>query len=492
MMNNVTPERAGIRSADIRSYVQFLESHHYAMHSILIARGDDIIFEHYVKPFHADFCHRLYSVTKSFTSLAIGFCIQDGLVRLDSTMKELFPEETAGITDRNVLNQTVRDMLMMKTSKSNFSWFTSGCDDRVKQYFDPRFNKNYRPPQSFWEYDSPGSFVLGALVERLTGKRLIEYLREKCLDKIGFSKEARCLKCPGGHSWADSAFIAKPRDLMYMARFVLNGGSWNGEQLLDPDYIRDATDNLTANSRDVSPDYDKQGYGYQFWRTNGNCYACFGMGGQIAVMCPEKDMILVTTADTQGDGPSMGHIVDGFVNLVVKNAGEPLPESSNHGELLTYCAGLRLSEAIGDPFSLTEAKIDGVEYSLAENPMGITRFKFTFNSDGGVFEYTNAQGDKTLDFGRVGYGNKYGLFPEEGYSKEIGSVSEPGHRYKCAASAAWAAQSTLSLRVQVIDDYFGNMTATFVFDGDNVKLEMKKTAEDFLKEYTGSAVGHKA
>ena len=404
-------------------------------------------------------------------------------------MKEAFPKETADVTDKFILNQTVRDMLMMKTSKTNRDWFTSGCTDRVDHYFKNNFN--IRPAQSFWQYDSSGSFVLGALVERLTGKRLIEYLREKCLDKIGFSKEARCLTCPGGHSWGDSAFIAKPRDLLYMARFVLNGGSWNGEQLLNKDYIDEATDKLTANHPTFSTDYDKQGYGYKFWKTNGGAFACFGMGGQIAVMVPEKDMILVTTADTQGDGPSMGHIVDGFINLVVKNAGEPLPESKEHEKLLAYCSALRLSEAIGDPFSLTEAKIDGVEYKLSENRMGITRFKFKFDAQGGVFEYTNAQGNKAIEFGRVGYGNRYGMFPEEGYSKEMGTVSEPGHKYKCAASAAWQA-STLSLRVQIIDDYFGNLTATFAFGDNNVSIEMKKTAEAFLNEYFGTAQGTKA
>ena len=176
---------------------------------------------------------------------------------------------------------------------------------------------------------------------------------------------------------------------------------------------------------------------------------------------------------------------------MVKNAGEPLPESKEHEKLLAYCSALRLSEAIGDPFSLTEAKIDVVEYKLSENRMGITRFKFKFDAQGGVFEYTNAQGNKAIEFGRVGYGNRYGMFPEEGYSKEMGTVSEPGHKYKCAASAAWQA-STLSLRVQIIDDYFGNLTATFAFGDNNVSIEMKKTAEAFLNEYFGTAQGTKA
>jgi len=489
-MNITTPESRGIRSKDILAYVKFLESHHYAMHSILVARGEDIVFEHYTKPFDADFCHRLYSVTKSFVSLAIGFCVQDGLLSLDERICKLFPKESAHITDENILSQTVRDMLMMKTAKTCKNWFLHECKDRVEHYFTNYVNP--RPAQSFWEYDSTGSFVLGALVERLTGKRLMEYLREKCLDKIGFSKEAKCLSCPGGHSWGDSAFIAKPRDLLYMARFVMNGGSWNGEQLLNEAYIKEAVGNRSANYPKASTDYDKQGYGYQFWRTNGNAYASFGMGGQVAVMFPDKDIILVTTADIQGTDFGFAHIVDGFVNLVYKNAGEPMPDSDVHSELLAYCSALRLSEAVGDPYSLTEAKVDGVTYNLEPNRMGIKRFKFTFSDDGGVFSYTNAQGDKELEFGRVGYGNKYGMFPEEGYTKDIGMVSEPGHKYKCAASAAWKDANTLSLRVQIIDDYFGNMTANFTFKEGGVSVEMKKTAEAFLDEYWGTAVGKKA
>ena len=136
-----------------------------------------------------------------------------------------------------------------------------------------------------------------------------------------------------------------------------------------------------------------------------------------------------------------------------------------------------------------ESAVGGTVYALESNPMGITRLSLTFSENGGVLCYTNAQGDKQLSFGRCA--NVYGDFPQYGYADQMGSV--PGGRlYRCAASAAWRDARTLWLKVQIIDDYLGNMDAIFTFmdDGQTLKLSMRKTAEDFLDEYVGDAVGH--
>ena len=119
--------------------------------------------------------------------------------------------------------------------------------------------------------------------------------------------------------------------------------------------------------------------------------------------------------------------------------------------------------------------------------MGITRIRFTFCGDGGVFSWTNAQGDKALPFG-FGY-NAFAHFPQEGYSDDMGGHRTKNFYYRCAASAEFPQENTLHLYLQVIDRYFGNAHMVFTFDGDTVRVEMKKTAEDFLNEYQGSAVG---
>ncbi len=490
IMNFATPEQMGVHSSDIKAWLKTIENSNLAVHDLIIARGNNIIFEFYAKPFHKDFLHRLYSVTKSYVSIAIGFCEQDGLLNLDEKICDLFPKETADVTDPYVLKQTVRNMLMMSTAKRNGNFFLQLTDDRVHQYF---HNPNpSREPGQIFEYDSAGSFVLGALVERLTGKRLLEYLREKCLDKIGFSKEAYMMTCPGGHSWGDSALMATARDLLLTARFVMNGGSWNGEQLLNENYMRTATSKLIENHYAAKNEFESFGYGYQFWKTYHDGYLFNGMGGQLAYCLPHKDMILITNCDVQGNPDGKAIIIENYMDLIVNNAADPLPESDSHRELMAYADTYTLAEAAGAPYSRLEKQINNVKYVLDENPMGITEFTFSFDRTGGTFDYINAQGKKSFRIGRKGYGNAYGIFPQDNCCDEVGSVPVPGHKYKCGASFAWANNNTLSMRVQIIDKYFGNFIGTFTFEDDKVSVEMVKAAEAFLLEYEGTASGKKA
>ena len=494
MFRTITPERAGIDSAHIRAFLEMLENYHLATHAVIIAKGNDILFEHYTAPYHKDYCHRIYSSTKSFTAIGVGFAEQDGLLNINDKLSKYFPEESKITDNPDILDLTIKNLLMMRTAgRVTSNWFEARTDDRVAHYFKER--SYTRRPDTEWEYDSNGSFILCALVERVTGKDFMEYMREKFLDRIGFSKEAKMLKCPGGHSWGDSAMLCTARDFLYTARFMLNGGSWEGEQILNKEYATAATARLGESAEGDPMSIRTQGYGYQFWRSIGNGFAFRGAASNIVLADFDSDMILVVQADSQGRDSEVvpdDIYARAFYQLIVKNLGEPLPESEAYNDLITYTKTLRLAEAVGDPVSYTEDDINGVEYKLEENPMGITRFKLTFDTKGGCFDYTNAQGDKKIFFGRRGYGNAYCTFPQTGYSKDIGSVSEPGHTYECAASHAWELMNTLVLRVQIMDEYLAQLNIKFVFDGDNVKVTMDKVAEDFLEEYKGEAVGKKA
>ena len=136
-------------------------------------------------------------------------------------------------------------------------------------------------------------------------------------------------------------------------------------------------------------------------------------------------------------------------------------------------------------------ELNGVEYLCEENPMGITKFAFVFHDEKtGEFRYTNAQGDKVIPFG-VNH-NVFGKFPQLGYSNEYGSVpTMDGFMYDDAVSLAWLGEKTLILFVQIIDKYFGNMSAKFSFKEDKAYARFSKTAEFFLMEYKGELIGQK-
>lgn len=481
-------EKVGISSGNIEKYLRILEQNKLATHSLILARGNQIFFEHYWEPFHKDFLHRMYSVSKSFVAIAIGFLEQDGVIQLDNPISKYFAEELKNQPDENMHNQTIRHMLMMSTAKTPKDWFKARTKDRVDYYF--QNNTRYsRPSGTLYEYDSPGSFVLGALVERLTGMPFMEYLREKLFREIGVSEEAYCLKCPGGHSWGDSAVICRPMDLFLVARFMLNGGSWNGKQILNEEFVKAATTKQIDNDYLGIHDWNTQGYGYLFWMTYQNSFFFNGMGSQYAVCVPGKDLIMVINSDNQGKEAVRKVIIDSFFELIVNQAEDvSLPENSiAQSSLNEYAKSLKLLTQQGKEHSPWERKIHNVTYHMNDNPMGITKFKITFKGNKGYFAYTNEQGDKELSFG-LGY-NEFSVFPQEGYSSEVGSEYAPGNFYKCAASAAWTEESKLQIMVQIIDKYFGNMTITLGFKDREVGVFMHKNAECFLEEYEGYGMG---
>lgn len=486
-MRYATPEQLGVCSGDILSFLKSLEEARLPIHDVILMRHGQIFFENYWKPFDKDTLHRMYSVTKSFVSLAIGFLEQEGLIDLDAPITTYFPEETKNQKDENMRNQTVRHMLMMSTAKPVQDWFGARSDDRVRFYFE-NDGPQSRPSGTIFDYDSSGSFVMGALVERITGKELLAYLREKVLDKIGFSKEAYILKCPGGHSWGDSALVCKPSDLLKTALFCLNGGKVDGEQILNADYIQKATGKQIDNRASGWGVASGFGYGYQFWRTFDNSFFFNGMGSQFAVCVPDKDMIFVINADTQGCQSACDLIIGNFFTYIARKAQDTaLPENdAAQKALCDYAENLALYALSGDKTSPTAEKISGVTFKMDANPMGITDIRVDLSENSGRFCYTNAQGYKEIEFGLCE--NVFGAFPQDGYSDLIGS-QKGASRYPCAASAAWAGNQ-LMIKVQILGAYLGNLNITLGFTADNkVGVYMVKSAEDFLNEYQGFAGG---
>lgn len=475
---------SGISEASIIKYLKVLEKYNLSTHNLILAKGEDIFFEQYWKPFDENFMHRMYSVSKSFVSIAIGFLEQDGLIALDDSIEKYFPDEFIEQSDINMKKQTIRHMLMMCTAKEDRYWFNDKPTDRVKYYFenDKPFS---REPGLIFQYDSSGSFVLCALVERITKMKFMDYLRLKLFDKIGVSKDAYCLECPGGHSWGDSGVLCTPRDLFKVARFVMNEGKWNGEQILNAEYLREATSNLVSSDEFGRIECESQGYGYLIWRTYNNSFFFNGMGCQFAVCVPDKDMIMIYNGDNQGNPLATEIIIGTFFDLIVNS--DTVDKADN--TLENYCDSLELASLRGKKYSSFSDNINGAIYILDSNPMGIEKISVEFEGEKGKLKYTNQQGDKEIVFGLCK--NEYCKFPQEGYSDKVGSLYAPGNLYDCAASAIWAEPQKLMIKVQIIDKYFGNLNITLGFVDDKISIRMEKFAEDFLKEYQGFATGVK-
>lgn len=494
MFEYAQPETLGISSKNIEQYIKELEKAGLATHDVIIMRHGKILFEKYWEPFNEAFLHRMYSVSKSFVAIAIGFLIQYGKISLNDKIVDILPQNLTKGTNEKMRLQTVRNMLMMSTGfpLENGNWFGRKPENRVRDYFEHSTGIG-KTPGAIFEYDSTGSFVLGAAVEYISGKSLTEYLREKLFDKIGVSKGAYFLKCPGGNSWGDSGLLCTPRDLLKVAQFTMNLGEWNGEQLLDRAYMKEAISCLISTDTNGTVHPGCYGYGYLIWRQQQNSFFFNGMGCQFAVCIPDKDMIFIYNGDNQGNPLAKSVIIDNFYKIIVDNAGNNEIKADTEAEqsLTKYCDTLKLHTCKGTIKTAFTDIINGKSYEMSDNPMGISEIKLTFGSNGGCFEYINNQGKKKLPFG-MGQ-NIISPFPQEGYSDEVGNTYAKGNYYRCAASAAWIEERKMILDVQIIDKYFGRLFITFSFvDEKSVCMTMTKTAEGFLEEYEGFASGIRA
>ena len=153
------------------------------MHSVILARGENIFCEAYWKPFTDKSLHRMYSTTKSYVGVAVCQLAAEGKLSLDDKIIKFFPDKLPEKIHPFLSAMTVRHMLMMQTCMTPPSWFADRTTDRLKHYFE---TVPTRCCGTGFEYDSEGSFVLGALVERITDKTLIEYLREKMFRRNRF------------------------------------------------------------------------------------------------------------------------------------------------------------------------------------------------------------------------------------------------------------------------------------------------------------------
>ncbi|MBQ7032800.1 MAG: serine hydrolase [Clostridia bacterium] len=484
-----TPEEVGISSENISALIQDFANDGLYMHSLLVIRHGKLAAEGYYAPFTRDTKHRLYSSSKTFAAGAIGLLYDEGKLSLDDKVHTFFPEFPADELHPYIKDATIRDLLTM--SSPHVTTYSLSGDSRnathwVESFFRTEPN---RPAGTTFQYDTSSSYILNVIAERLAGKPMLEYMKDKMLRELGFSEDAWCVKSPDGYSWAGSGVICTPLDFATYAFILLRGGNVNGKQYMSEEYVKAAT------SRQVETDmfgcggeYRMSGYGYQVWRTIGNGFLFSGMGSQLAYCLPEKDLLIVCTADTQGVAHAGYSIVSSMYNRIAATASDvSLPANpAAHAALEETLSTLTLYKPEGDTHSPMQEKINGVTYTLQDNPMGFKTVCFTFEGNRGTLHYENERGKKEIHFGLGEYVE--GVFPESHYSGD--TIGTPrGSGYRCLSVATWPTAHQLRLRVNIVDDYFGNLGMTFGFKGNQIGIISMKVAEGFLQDYIGRAGG---
>ena len=483
-----SPEETGVKSENIIKFIERLKERKTNLHSFMMVRNGKIITEAYYKPFSKDFMHRLYSSSKTYVSIAVGMLIDEGKLRLEDKIVDVIPDLVEKEQHKWLKECTIEDALKMSVPMLTDTYFALDYNEWAWTFFNhPTRSKALKPAGTVFNYNTSGSFVLDVIVERVTGKPFLEYMRP-VFDKIGVSKDIWCVKSPDGYSWGGSGVVCTLRDYAKFAELLLNKGVYNGEQILPRWYLEKATTKQISNIRENHYTIrHEQGYGYQIWITKQG-YAMLGMGSQMAFCFPDKNFLFVCQGDTQCDGDMEGdYIYEQLVHEVYENiTDEELSASSGCDLLQEIINNLELNADYGEPHKEFEKEIDGVYYDLEENSLGWKWFKFDFNENDGVITYENNRGVKKISFGLNSL--RQGTFPETHYYDM--QVGVPANReLNCLADLSWTEEKKILLRVYVTDTNLGSCFMTFGFKDDEVGIMLNKRAEFFMEDYVGYAGG---
>lgn len=435
--------------------------------------GGEVIDELYRRPYDKDAKTRMYSASKSVVAVAIGKLIGEGRISLDTRLVDVFADRFDMSTVSPLLKeQTVRHMLSMRTVYSE-STYSEKNRDWLASYF--RGNADH-VTNTLWHYDSCASYVLGTVVKHITGMDFVEYLRPE-FDVMGISKDVFCLKGPDGEAWASSGFIATTTDIAKIAYLLLNDGRWGGAQLIPADYARDAISKLTTNhERGIITRYCC-GYGYQIWAHPDGAFAFRGLGGQVAIGFPGRDLVFACNCDTASNATTYDDVFEVVESIILPHF--PITDPERHAVAVG-------SREIADVFEDIKDK----RYVLEPNSMNIEEVTFT-----------ECDGRKQLRFIREGKEVSLSFsFEEETHNifpiPYTGTtLFSPEHfmNYSCSVSAEWLEDRKLLMRIWAEDLYVGNMAMFFYFCEDGrISVCANKHAQFYFDGFNGYAYGRMA
>ena len=323
-----TPEAQGISSQAIRDFVEAADKIN-TLHSFMLLRHGHVVAEGWWKPEAADKPHVLWSLSKSFTSTAVGLAIADGKLSLDDPVLKFFPKDAPADISDNLKAMKVRDLLTMTGGHATEPKAVGGPPS-VKQFLAHPVTLK---PGTHFLYNTMGTYTLSAIVTKVTGETVLEFLKPRLFEPLGI-KNPQWDTSAEGNSLGGYGLKLRTEDIAKFGQLYLQKGKWNGKQLIPEKWVEQATSKQVPNDQEshtkIGIDW-KQGYAFQFWRCTHNAFRGDGAGGQLCVVIPDKDAVIAITADTGNFAGEMDAI---WEKLYPAFQAEALPKNAAEQEKL--------------------------------------------------------------------------------------------------------------------------------------------------------------
>lgn len=372
-----TPEAQGIASEDLTAFLRAIDADGTAnAHAVMVARHGHVIAEGYWAPYSSCYAHQLYSLCKSITGTAIGLLVDEGRLSVDDKLVELFEERIADKATHPMRDVTVRHLLTMSSGARFDEVGTALGPDWIQEFLEDGL---LFAPGDHFHYNSMNTYMLAAIVHRISGMSVVEYLRPRLFEPLGI-QNVYWETCPNGIEKGGWGLSLSLEDATKIGMLYLNKGEWhldgNPKRLLSREWVEAAT----SKQIDTPNGECTHGYGYQIWMAPApGSYLFNGAFGQYLLMVPQQDAVLAVFSGTSRLFARSG-MMQLFDECLLHAKDGPLPENSVEQQALeNTAAGLTLlkNRSLPDtgawPLSVARfaAQQNGKAYALGENTASV-------------------------------------------------------------------------------------------------------------------------
>ncbi|MBN2770879.1 MAG: serine hydrolase [Spirochaetes bacterium] len=463
-----TPEEQGVPSATIARFFQNIEEKGYDVHGLMMIRHGNVIAEHWWTPYGPHYQHAMYSATKTFTSTAVGFAVQEGLLEIEDKVISFFPNLLPDTISPQLAKLSVKHLLTMSVGHSSTRYAGSGVS-QVRSFLETSFA--HEPGTSF-AYNITASHMLSHIISKVSGVSIYEYLKPRLLDPLGI-KDVVWEMDNDGYNMGNGGSHMKTSDMAKMGLFLINKGKWKEQQLLDPAWIEAATTphiyqhpERSDEENENAADDGSQGYGYQIWMGRHNSYRAIGGQNQLIMVIPEYDFILVCHSSIGDEA--------GFNNLIydmLPSMSDKKLKAESSFDLKAAIAGYEIRRPF-EGASTTRVTMSTLRYQMEDNQPGIRSVLFRFDASGncyitfitasaihnipfGLDSWLLGMTDRTLSVARTVYPNAMGVTP-----------------VRTAGICTWITPNQLSAYYLSMFNPGSDETFRFTFEGDQLKMEV--------------------
>jgi CubicO group peptidase (beta-lactamase class C family) len=474
------PEVQGLSSRQILAFVEAVEKTNLGLHSLMIVRHGKVIAEGWWDPYKAELKHTLFSLSKSFTSTAIGFAVAEGILTVEDKVVSFFPEEKPADIGQNLAAMRIKDLLTMTTGHEKDTigpllGETECC--WVKRFLSLPVE---REPGTFFLYNTGATYMLSAILQKVTKTTLLDYLTPRLFKPLDI-KGADWETDPDGIDTGGFGLRLTTEDIAKFGQLYLQKGNWNGKQLLPAIWIEEATSfrvsNVPPAGKTKEHDWN-QGYGYQFWRCRHNAYRGDGAMGQYCIVMPDQDAVVAITGETHNMQAIMDQIWEILLPSMKNNA--LAQDIKAHTSLKQKLATLTLLPPVAATASPLVSSISGKEYTIKDNPLHINKAAFTFRKNSCTFTLQDTKGEHTIVCGFNHWEKGETLMPGDPPKFVQLKNKADNTKAKVAAAGTWKDANTFVMTWNFYETPHADIVTCY-FEKDTLKMEFKNTIDTKLR-----------